>query len=296
MKTMCQMPVVLVLVRLRMIASLLHLQQTSLVTSTLASHVASRHWAHQPTSDVSAKEDQLLEHSKPSIIFDRKTVIPPLLLGGGGFAPVTSIITAATEQSCRSRQRNILDSRDGGSSSRRRDQRNDLLQKEASILLSLAESVRELTDCQQQKVIQSAMDRDHERRMEEQSQWSEVYCYDAANVLSNDNLNCWTRHISIEDSMLNWIQIMIRVRIGSQISMWTSGSCCKKRFMRWARVAILFYGRYHDLCFVTPCCFCDCKQCNCICQICPIQARVLWRLSSFLDTTRILIQLRLLKQ
>ncbi len=67
------------------------------------------------------------------------------------------------------------DSRDGaGSSSCHRDQQSDLLQKEASVLLSLAESLRESADCQRQMVTQRAVDRDHEQRMEERRQHSEA--------------------------------------------------------------------------------------------------------------------------
>ena len=67
----------------------------------------------------------------------------------------------------------ISGSRAGGSSNRRRDQQSDLLlQKEASILLPLAESMRELADCQRQMVIERAADRDHEQRMEERRQQS----------------------------------------------------------------------------------------------------------------------------
>ena len=65
-------------------------------------------------------------------------------------------------------------SRADGSISRHHDQQSDLLQKEASMLLPLAESMRELADCQRQMVTLRAVDRDHEQRMEEQRQQSEA--------------------------------------------------------------------------------------------------------------------------
>ena len=42
------------------------------------------------------------------------------------------------------------------------------------MLLPLAESMRELADCQRQMVTLRAVDRDHEQRMEEQRQQSEA--------------------------------------------------------------------------------------------------------------------------
>jgi hypothetical protein len=93
-------------------------------------------------------------------------------------------------------------SRADGSISRHHDQQSDLLQKEASMLLPLAESMRELADSQQQMVRQRAVDRNHEQRVEERRQQSEEIS-ECANMLLNDKMNCWTWHVSIEGSMQN---------------------------------------------------------------------------------------------
>ncbi len=111
--------------------------------------LTSKHWMSQLKTSLSTP--------KPSIVLEWKTSIQVGATVGASLMSTTS------------------NSHAGGSSSHSYDQLSaDLLQKETSILLPLAKSMRELADCQWQMLIQRAVDWDHKQGIWEQRQQSEA--------------------------------------------------------------------------------------------------------------------------